>query len=444
MKRLITAVDKNSIAAELGIEPMDKLVSVNKSTAFDFFDYFTAMAGSSMEILIEKAQSGEQWVLDVDKEDFEDLGLTFEDGLMDNPMSCRNNCVFCFIHQNPKDVLRDSIYFCDDDYRLSYMHGSYITLTNLDERTIKRIIDNRISPINISVHTTDKNRRSYMMGNRRAGRNLKYLEQLAAGGITMGMQIVLCKGLNDEEHLDKTIHDLSRLVPHGGDGFSLSVVPVGLTKYREENGLTHLRPLNDFDCANIIAQVEAWQERLLNELGTRFVWLADEFYLTAGVDLPPYETYEDFLQIENGVGMLASFKHDFEEARKDTSELKAGSGMWSPDTKVTMVTGVAAQNLMRELVPPNADLEIRVIRNEFFGENVTVSGLLTGFDIINQLKGRQLGDVLLLPKSCLRHGEDVLLDNITTAEIAKRLGVRVLPINPGGKEFAEVLRQCGI
>jgi putative radical SAM enzyme (TIGR03279 family) len=438
MKRLISAVDKNSIAAELGIQPMDKLVSINGDASFDFLDYFAAMAKDSMEILIEKAQSGEQWLLDVDKDDFEDLGLTFEDGLMDNMMTCRNNCVFCFIQQNPKGVLRDSIYICDDDYRLSYMQGSYISLTNLDERTVKRIISHRISPVNISVHTTDKNRRAYMMGNRRAGRNLKYLEQMARGGIAMGLQIVLCKGLNDEEHLDKTIYDLSRLVlPHGIDGFSLSVVPVGLTKYREENNLPHLRALNDFDCANAIAQVEAWQERFLKELGTRFVFLADEFYLTAGVDLPPYGAYEDFLQIENGVGMMTSFKHDF-YAVLDGNAPNTAQALWSPGTKVSLVTGVAAQNFMRGLVPP--DIDVKAVRNEFFGENVTVAGLLTGRDIINQLKGRPLGNVLLLPASCLRHGGEVLLDNITVPDIAKELGVRVLPMNTNGGDFAQAIK----
>ena len=449
MKRLIKEVDKNSIGAGLGIAPKDKLVSLNGSASFDFIDYLAAMSGPSIKILVEKAQSGEQIPFDVKKDEFEDLGLTFENGLMDNVMSCRNNCVFCFIHQNPKGVLRDSIYFCDDDYRLSYMHGSYISMTNLDERAIERIIKHRISPVNISVHTTDKNRRAYIMGNRKAGRNLKYLEQLARGGIAMGLQIVLCKGLNDEESLDKTIYDLSRLVlPHGIDGFSLSVVPVGLTKYREENGLHHLRPLNDFDCANVIAQVENWQERLLKELGTRFVYLADEFYLTAGAQLPPYEAYEDFLQIENGVGMLTSFKYEFEAARRSARsgryESNGGQALWSPGTKVTMVTGVAAHNFIRDLIPPNDTIEVKAVRNEFFGENVTVAGLLTGRDIINQLKGRPLGDVLVLPSSCLRHGEDVLLDNVKVSDIARVLGVRVVTMKPDGGDFAKALIGCGV
>ena len=440
MKRLIVTVDENSISAELGIEPMDKLLTVNGSADFDSLDYYMAMMNETIEVLIEKAD-GTQWLLEIDKEEGEDLGLGFESALMDHMMICRNDCTFCFVHQNPRGILRDSLYLRDDDYRLSFMHGNYITLTNMDGRDVDRIIAHRISPINISVHTTDKKRRSYMMGNRYAGRNLKYLKQLAHGGITLGMQIVLCKGLNDEEHLDKTIYDLSRLVPHGGDGYSLSVVPVGLTRYREENGLANLRPLNNFDCANVIAQVEGWQERLLKELGTRFVFLADEFYLKAGANLPPYEAYEDFLQIENGVGMMASFMRDFENALGGGSASNAGQALWSPNTKITIATGMAAHSFIRGLIPPDANIDVKAIRNEFFGENITVSGLMTGQDIIKQLKGRQLGDVLLLPENCLRHGEEVLLDDITVSDIAKELGVRVLLMNPNGRVFAEALKE---
>ena len=438
MKRLIVTVDESSVSAELGIEPMDKLVTLNGTATFDALDYYMAMMNDTIEVLIEK-EDGSQWLLEIDKEEGEDLGLGFENALMDHMMTCNNDCTFCFIQQNPRGVLRDSLYLCDDDYRLSFMHGNYITLTNMDGRDVDRIVAHRISPINVSVHTTDKNRRSYMMGNRRAGKNLKYLQQMARGGIALGLQIVLCKGLNDEEHLDKSIYDLSRLVlPHGIEGFSLSIVPVGLTKYREENGLASLRPFNDFDCANVIAQVEAWQERLLEELGTRFVFLADEFYLTAGVDLPPYEAYEKFLQIENGVGMLASFKHDFEAALKDNAKLPAVR-LWSPGTKISMVTGIAAYNSLRELIP--SDIDVKVIKNEFFGDNVTVAGLLTGRDIINQLKGRELGNVLLLPASCLRHGEEVLLDDVSISDIARELKVRVLPMSTNGKDFAEAIKE---
>ena len=431
MKRLISAVDKNSIAAEIGIEPADKLVAINGSADFDFFDYYMALSDSTIEILVEKA-NGEQWLLDVDKDDFEDLGLTFEDGLLDRPLTCRNDCVFCFIQQNPKGILRDSIYFCDDDYRLSYMQGNYITMTNLEERDVNRILAHGMSPLNISVHTTDKNRRAYMMGNRRAGKALRHLERMARGGITLGMQVVLCKGLNDEEHLDKTIYDLSRLVPHGGDGFSLSVVPAGLTKYREENSLAYLPSFTSFDCKSVIAQVEEWQERLLKELGTRFVFLADEFYIGADVDLPPYEAYENFLQLENGVGMMASFRHEFETKRRGWHT------PWPPP-KISVVTGVAAHEFMSDLVSNIANVDVKVIRNEFFGKNVTVSGLLTGQDIIGQLKGHKLGDTLLLPANCLRHGEEVLLDDVTVSDIEKELGVKVLAVKPTGGDFVKAL-----
>ena len=428
------AVGEGSIAEELGIEAEDSLVGLNGTATFDVFDYHAAMADPSIEVLIEKA-TGEQWLLEVEKEEFEDLGLTFDDGLMDEMRTCANNCVFCFIHQNPKGVMRDSIYFCDDDYRMSLMHGSYVTLTNMDADDVNRIITQRMSPINISVHSTDKNRRSYMMDNRRAGKSLKFLKQLADGGITMGFQIVLCKGLNDGDYLDRTIEDLSKLVPHGGGGFSLSVVPAGLTRYRAENGLAHLVPLSTFDCMSLVVQIEEWQERFLKELGTRFVFLADEVYVKAGANLPSYDDYEDFLQLENGVGMLTSFAHEFNRHREEMSP---------PAVKITVVTGRAAYDFMRNLIPPEMQVDVKMIRNDFYGENVTVAGLLTGQDIIKQLKGKPLGDMLVLPSSCLRHGEEVLLDDVTMADIAKELGVRVSAVNPTGKDFLDFLEGCVI
>jgi len=429
MKRLIVAVEEGSIAEELGIEPMDGLLAINGTVAFDVFDYHAAMATDFIELLIEKADS-DQWLLEVDKDEFEDLGLVFEDGLMDNMRTCRNNCVFCFIHQNPKGIMRDSIYFCDDDYRMSLIHGSYVTLTNMSEQDVGRIITQRMSPINISVHTTDEGLRTQVMGNKNAGKSLRFLKQLADGGITMGFQIVLCKGLNDGKYLDKTIEDLSKLVPQCGGGFSLSVVPAGLTRYRAENGLVPLEPLNADECKALIVQIEKWQQRFMKQLGTRFVFLADEIYIKAGASLPNYEEYEDFLQIDNGVGMLSSFAHDFNQCR---GELR------SFDAKITIATGLAAHDFLRNLIPPAWQIDVKAIKNDFYGENVTVAGLLTGQDIINQLKGQALGDVLLLPSSCLRHGEEVLLDDVTMADIAKELGVRVVAVDPNGEGFAESL-----
>jgi len=423
MKKLILTVENNSIGAEMGIEPLDKLLSIDGVKVADVFDYRMAIANDEIEILIEKP-NGEQWLLEIEKDEDEDLGLVFESGLMDDVRKCANNCVFCFIHQNPKGTMRDTIYFCDDDYRLSFLHGNYITLTNMTQGDVGRILAHRLSPINISVHTTDEMLRVKMMGNGRAGESLGYMRQLAQGGIALGLQIVLCKGYNDGEHLDKTIHDLSRLVPPGGGGFSLSVVPAGLTKYREQNGLTNLEPFSQADCKKILRQVEAWQSRFLSELSTRFVYAADELYVKAGVALPPYEAYEDFLQIENGVGMMAEFKRDFNNVT------------CSFDAKATMVTGMAAYDFMCDL---NLPMDIAAIKNDFFGENVTVAGLLTGQDIISQLEGRSLGDVLLLPANCLRHGENVLLDGVTTDDISKALGVTVLVAEPTAQGLANAL-----
>jgi len=431
MKRLITAVEEDSIAEEIGIESADSLLTLNGTATFDVFDYHMAMAADFVEVLVEKAD-GDQWLLEVDKDGYEDLGLTFENGLMDEMHICTNNCVFCFIQQNPKGIMRDSIYFCDDDYRMSFLHGSYVTLTNMEARDVERIINQRMSPINISVHSTDEKLRVDMMGNKRAGSSLKFLNQLAAGGIALGMQIVLCKGLNDGKRLDKTIEDLSKLVPYGGGGFSLSVVPAGLTRYRAENGLASLEPLSSDDCKNLIAQIEQWQKHFLQELGTRFVFLADEAYVKAGTNLPPFEAYEDFLQLDNGVGMLTSFAHEFNNRRGE---------LCSPTTKVTIATGLAAYDFLRNLIPQEWQIDVKSIKNDFYGENVTVSGLLTGRDIINQLKGQPLGDVLLLPSSCLRYGEEVLLDDVTISDIAKELSVKVLAVDPNGKDFTEALEK---
>ena len=443
MKKIILSVEKNSIAEELNIEASDKLVSIDGQEIIDVFDYRMAITSNEITLLIEKA-NGEEWLLEIEKDEDEDLGLVFETGLMDNARMCKNNCIFCFIHQNPADIMRKTIYFKDDDYRLSFLHGNYITLTNMKQQDIDRILKYHISPINISIHTTDPNLRVKIMGNKNAGENLKYLDQLAAGGTRLSLQIVLCKNFNDGKHLDKTIYDLSRYVPKDNEtaGYNLSVVPAGLTKYREENGLTPLQPHNAEDCLAVIKQIEAWQERFLEELGTRFVYAADEFYIKSGVPLPAYEAYEDFAQIENGVGLMTAFRHDFDVALKNTKRINIGA-----DKKITIVTGMAAHGFMQDLcrkieghaVSGSLKINVAAIRNDFFGENVTVAGLLTGKDIIKQLKERNLGQMLLLPATCLRSGEEVLLDDVTIFDIQKELGVEVCAVNPYGDEFVKFI-----
>lgn len=434
MKRLIRNVDKYSIAAEFGIEVGDKLVAKNGTADFDIFDYYLAIAGTHMNILIEKPD-GSQFLFDFDKDENEDIGLGFDTRLMDDERICSNNCIFCNIDQNPKDIMRDGTYFKDDDYRLSFMQGNYISLTNMTKHDVERIIRHKISPINISIHTTEPSLRSKMMGNRSAGKCLKYLDKLAAGGISMNFQIVLCKGINDGKHLDKTIHDLSKFVPKGvnGGGFSLSVMPVGLTQYRHKNGLAYLEPLTIEDCKQAIEQIEAWQLRFLKELGTHFVYASDEFYAKTGAKLPLIEVYEEFLQFENGVGMMTLFKDMFEYAcRMGRIE--------PPLTKVTLVTSVAAYDFLKSLDLPYGNLDIVPIKNDFYGEHITVSGLLTGQDIINQLKGRKLGNIVLLPSNCLRRTEEVLLDGTTISDISKALDVEVKAVLPTGEGFANALK----
>jgi len=409
----IIGVEADSIAEEMGIEPGDSLISVNGNKIQDVFDYRLIEGDVDIEIL--KA-NGEEWLLETEIYEGEDIGLIFEDGLMDDVRSCANNCVFCFIHQNPRGIMRKTIYFKDDDYRLSFLHGNYITMTNMHQTDIDRILAHCLSPINISVHTTNALLRSKIMGNKRAGECLPYIEQLAQAGIDLGLQIVLCKGYNDGKELDKTITDLGHLMQYGVD-LSLSVVPAGLTRHRD--GLPSLQPFSESDCADIIRQVDAHQQRFLAEFGTRFVYCADEFYVRAKVTLPNYDVYEDFPQIENGVGMMAAFRREFEQApRHDIKD------------RYTMVTGFAAYDFMQD-VCRGLPIDIVAIRNDFFGESVTVAGLITGGDIIKQLKGRNLG-TLLIPSNMLRAGEEIFLDDVCLADVSRELGINVLTLHPNG------------
>ncbi|MCL2396550.1 MAG: DUF512 domain-containing protein [Defluviitaleaceae bacterium] len=424
MKKLIIDIEKGSIAEEIGVQPQDLLLTIDGAAIADVFDYRMACAACDLEVLIEKPD-GEQWLLTIEKDEDEDLGLVFKTGLMDDMHPCCNNCVFCFVHQNPPNM-RSTIYFRDDDYRLSFLHGNYITMTNMTQADVDRVLAHRLSPMNISVHTTDPSLRVKMMGNSAAGDVLGFLKQLADGGITLNMQIVLCKNYNDGTHLDKTILDLSRLVPDGG-GFSLSVVPAGLTKYRKD--LPFIEPFSPSDCRDVVKQIEKWQHRFLMEIGGRFVFAADEFYIKAELPLPEYEHYEDFPQIENGVGMCAAFRHEVHYV---------GAAFCRPIKQTTIATGMAAADFMKEICS-NLDINVIAVRNDFFGENVTVAGLLTGQDIVAQLKGQDLGELLLLPACCLRHGEEVFLDDMTLQDMEIALGVKVLAVGANGADFAKAL-----
>lgn len=420
MKKLILDVEEGSIAQEMRIEPGDFLLAINNLKIVDIFDYHMAVMDDELEILIQKA-NGEEWLLELEKDQDEELGLVFE-GMMDEMRNCGNSCIFCFIDQNPKGM-RPSLYLKDDDYRLSFLHGNYITLTNMSQKDIDRILQYRISPVNISIHATDPALRVHMMGNKRAGTSLDFLGKLTEGGITLALQIVLCKGYNDGHQLDKTISDLAQYIPHGGGGCSLSIVPVGITKYRED--LPKLEPLSRGDCLEVIQKINKWQNKLLEEKGTRFVFAADEFYIKAGIDFPTVEEYEDFPQIDNGVGMLASFADEF---------IKPASSK-----KATLVTGIASAPFMRNLLG-GLDIDIVAIHNNFYGEHITVAGLLTGNDIISQLQGKNLGDTILIPKTALKADEDVFLDNITLRDMAEKLGVAVISVETTGQALLRAIK----
>lgn len=426
----ISGVQAGSIAEELGIEAGDYLVSINGNAICDVFDYRFHTADEFLTLEIEK-QNGERWSAEIEKSEEEDLGLEFENPLMDEEKSCKNKCVFCFIDQLPPGM-RKTLYYKDDDARLSFLFGNYITMTNLKDEEIERIIRYRMSPINVSVHTTNPALRVKMLNNRFAGDVLQKIKRFTEAGITVNSQIVLCPGLNDGKELDRTLQDLTGLYPQM---HSISVVPVGLTRYRE--GLYPLEPFNRESAAQVVDQVESWQHDLMTKHGSRIVYLADEFYLMAGRPLPSYEAYEDFPQIENGVGMVASFVHETHEA---LSEIDAGEGK-SSLKQISIATGTLFYPIMERLARhveeklPNIRLKVYPVENRFFGGQVSVTGLLTGQDLLGTLKGRDLGDVLMLSRNMFRSGTEVLLDDLTRSDLEKELGVPVMISDNRGDAF---------
>lgn len=425
----IQDVIPGSIAEEMGIEAGDKLISINEKEIRDVFDYHYLSNDETVCVLIEK-QNGEQWEIEIEKEYEEDLGLVFEEGLMDGYRSCRNKCIFCFIDQMPPGM-RETLYFKDDDARLSFLQGNYVTLTNMSDEDVSRILFYKLSPINISVHTTNPKLRCKMLNNRFAGDALKKLDQFQAAGLKMNGQIVLCKGYNDKEELNRTISDLSRYIPYME---SVSVVPVGLTKFRDK--LTPLEKFDKQDALEVIGQIEAWQEKLLSEYGTRFVFASDEWYLTAERSIPKEECYENYPQLENGVGMIRSLAEEVDEYL----ETKKGDAR---ELHLTLATGVLAAPIIKEQIEkinqkfPGIRAEVVPIINHYFGETITVAGLLTGQDIIGQLKGRTLGDALLLPAVLLRSGEDILLDDLSIPEIESALQTKIRIVQSEGKSLVD-------
>ncbi len=425
MKHLITSITPDSIARELEITPGDFLLSVNGTKIADVFDYRYQTRGENILLEIQKPD-GEIWELEIEKDEDEDVGLEFEKPLMDDAKHCRNKCVFCFIDQLPKGM-RSSLYFKDDDPRLSFLSGNYVTLTNITRAEAERIAYYHLSPIRVSVHTMEPGLRIKMTGNPSAGNLRETLEIFNNAGITLHFQIVLCRGINDGENLDYTIGELLKFRPGAA---SLSVVPAGLTRHRD--GLYPLEQFTAEEAADVILRTGIWRERCLTEFGSRFVFCADEFYLQAGLDLPEYEFYEDFLQLENGVGMAAMFKREFLNARNEFKPTEKCS------IKTGIVTGRAFARTMRELTEPLGGVTVYEIENKFFGPLITVSGLLTGGDIISQIKNKITEDnidIIFIPSNALRAGTDMMLDGVTVDYLSEKLGVPVKTGSSDGGEF---------
>ena len=432
---LITRVEPGSIAEEMEIGAGDRLLEINGQPIEDVFDYQYLTQDDYVEVLVAKP-SGEEWLLEIDKDYEEDLGIIFENGLMDDYRSCSNKCIFCFIDQMPPGM-RPTLYFKDDDSRLSFLQGNYVTLTNMSEKDVERIIKYHMSPINISFQTTNPELRCRMLHNRFAGEALKKVDRFYEAGIEMNGQIVLCKGINDGEELERSIRDLTRYLPHLR---SVSVVPVGLSKYRD--GLEPLEPFHKEDAKEVIAQIRRWQEELYPQYGLHFVHASDEWYVLAGEELPPEETYDGYLQLENGVGMLRLMMEEFEDAMERLSQPGALEGRILSGT-YSSVTGQISYPYIRRMADrimerfPDIRILVYPIRNDFFGERITVTGLLTGQDILAQLEGKELGEILCLPENLLRSGEHVLLDDITVEEIAGTLQVRTDIVKSSGYDFVD-------
>ena len=428
----ISRVLPGSIAEELEIEPGDVLLTVNDQPIEDVFDYHYYTNEEYLTVLIRKPD-GEEWELEIEKEFEEDLGIEFESSLMDEYRSCRNKCIFCFIDQMPPGM-RKTLYFKDDDSRLSFLQGNYVTLTNMSDHDIDRIIRYHLGPINISFQTTNPELRCKMLNNRFAGDVFPKIRRLADAGIEMNGQIVLCRGVNDKEELERSIRDMAAYLPSLR---SVSVVPVGLSKYRD--GLYPLEPFDAASAAEVIDTIEAWQKKIYPVYGVHFIHASDEWYLLANRPLPEEERYDGYLQLENGVGMLRLL---YEEVKTEVETMEMDAS-WH--RVLSLATGRLAAPYMEKLGAmireklPNVTLQVYEIRNDFFGERITVSGLITAQDLIAQLKGQELGEELLLPCNMLRSGEDVFLDDLTVADVEKALQTKLRIVESDGCDFVRAV-----
>lgn len=425
----IKNVISDSPACRAGILPADILVSINNQEINDILDYMFYAAETSVNI--EILRNGEKLNFNIRKDEYDDIGIESETFLMDSKQSCRNKCVFCFIDQMPPNM-RETLYFKDDDARLSFLQGNYVTLTNLEQSDIDRIIKMKLN-INVSVHTTNPELRSKMMHNRFAGEKLKYIYQLAGSGIKLNCQIVCCPELNDSDELRRTLEDLGSLMPNIS---SIAVVPVGLTKFRE--GLFPLKTFTPEKAAETIDIISEFQEVFLEKFGTRTVFPSDEFFIIAGRPFPPVEYYEDFQQYENGVGMVRSLADEFEKAL-EIAEWNGGK------RHVSIATGYSIYETMQSLAEtaekyfPLLKCDVHRIRNDFFGETITVTGLITGQDLIAQLKGKNLGDNLIISNSMLMRDHEIFLDDMTVGDVEKALNVKIIYTSNDGYELLDAI-----
>jgi len=440
MKNIITKVTSNGIAEEVGIEENDILVSINNKKINDIIDYKFLSADEEIVLEIEKP-SGEIWEIEIEKEYGEDIGIEFGGGIMDKAKSCSNKCIFCFIDQLPKGM-RETLYFKDDDSRLSFLQGNFVTLTNMKDEDIDRIIKYHISPINISVHTTNPELRVQMLNNRFAGNVLERMQRLADAGITMNAQIVCVPGINNGNELKRTIEDLYKLYPEVSD---VAVVPIGITKFRQ--GLKHVNTYTKEQSIEEINNIKELQDRYIKETGKPFVRLSDEFYLVADKEIPNQEFYDDYHQIEDGIGMVRCFRDAIDSTLDDLDLNMKGS--------FSIVTGELAYNELFEASNkikcknPNIQLDVYKIVNHYFGETITIAGLLTGTDIINQMKGIINSKYLIMSNNMFRKGyelsdsnEQIMLDDIKIKDIESALDVKVIVVDYTGEDLIEKLNEA--
>lgn len=432
-RNIIEEVKKGSIAEELEIEVGDILLSINGRKVKDIIDYKYLISDEYLEIAIKK-KNGEVWHYEIEKDYDEDLGLVFTNPLIDKAKSCRNKCIFCFIDQLPPNM-RETLYFKDDDSRLSFLQGNFITLTNMNDEEIQRIIDYRLSPINVSVHTTNPELRIRMLNNKNAGKIYDILKRFSEANLVINCQIVLVPEINDGAELERTLNDLSKLHPSIN---SVAVVPVGITKYREN--LPRIRPFTVKEANELLNYIFEKQKAFINSLGTRFVFASDEFFALTNRPIPSYQEYEGFPQLENGVGLMRLFEDEVvDELRKIKTPIIR-------DRKFIIATGTIAYNFMckiRDLIYEKfKGLELKVvpIKNNFFGETITVSGLITGKDLIEQLMEYKNYDKIIIPRSMLKHDENIFLDDLTLDDVSNALNIEIIPCKVKGKNIINIIR----